>query len=140
MSSVLETLGNLGDFVGGIAVVFSLVYLAVQIRQNTNAVRASSWQSVVAGARSVNQGKADPQVQRSLAIGLRSDVFPTFEDQARFNVVMSDEALQFQSILALYLSGQLDEATYRPYLRWFASFAASPGGRAWWDRYRDNLS
>jgi len=28
----IETLGNLGDFVGGLAVIASLLYLAVQIR------------------------------------------------------------------------------------------------------------
>ncbi|XOV81016.1 MAG: hypothetical protein ACFHVJ_08700 [Aestuariibacter sp.] len=37
-----EMLGNLGDFVGGIAVVITLVYLAYQIRQNTKEVRNNS--------------------------------------------------------------------------------------------------
>jgi hypothetical protein len=32
---LLEALGNLGDFVGGIAVVATLLYLAVQVRQNS---------------------------------------------------------------------------------------------------------
>ena len=36
---MFETLGNLGDFIGGIAVVATLVYLALQIRQNTNSVK-----------------------------------------------------------------------------------------------------
>jgi len=31
----LSELGSLGEFVGAVAVVLSLVYLAVQIRQNT---------------------------------------------------------------------------------------------------------
>ena len=36
-----EALGNLGDYVGGIAVILSLAYLALQIRQNTRMLRAS---------------------------------------------------------------------------------------------------
>ena len=40
-------LGNSGEFVGAIAIVVTLIYLAVQIRQNTSAVRASSFQSGV---------------------------------------------------------------------------------------------
>ena len=32
---MLEALGNLGDFVGGVAVIVTLLYLASQIRQNT---------------------------------------------------------------------------------------------------------
>ncbi len=35
----LEDLGNLGEIIGAIAVVISLVYLAVQIRQNTAQIR-----------------------------------------------------------------------------------------------------
>jgi hypothetical protein len=35
----LEALGNLGDFLGGIGVVITLLYLAIQIRQNTRQMR-----------------------------------------------------------------------------------------------------
>ena len=41
----LEDLGNLGDFIGGIAVVASLIYLAFQIRRNTLAIQASTIES-----------------------------------------------------------------------------------------------
>ena len=39
---MLESLGNLGDFIGGIAVVATLIYLAVQVRQNTKQIAQSS--------------------------------------------------------------------------------------------------
>ena len=38
----LTQLANLGEFIGGIAVLVTLVYLALQVRQNTSALRASS--------------------------------------------------------------------------------------------------
>ena len=38
----LEALGNLGDFIGGIAVLLTLVYLAVQVRNNSQLVRQNS--------------------------------------------------------------------------------------------------
>jgi len=41
----LGQLANIGEFLGGIAVIMSLVYLAVQIRQNTRSVRASTFQA-----------------------------------------------------------------------------------------------
>ena len=43
-----ESLGNIGDFVGGIGVIVTLAYLALQIRQNTAATKADSYQSVIA--------------------------------------------------------------------------------------------
>ena len=42
----LGDLANLGQIIGAIAVVVSLVYVALQIRQNTNAVPAATSQSV----------------------------------------------------------------------------------------------
>lgn len=40
--STSQLLGNLGEFVGAIAVVVTLIYLATQIRQNTNALRMTA--------------------------------------------------------------------------------------------------
>src|SRR5512133_1858618 len=42
----LNDLANIGQIVGAIAVVISLIYVALQIRQNTNAIRAATAQSV----------------------------------------------------------------------------------------------
>ena len=42
--NILE-LGAIGELVGGVAVMVTLIYLAVQVRQNTKIVRASSMQA-----------------------------------------------------------------------------------------------
>lgn len=39
---MLEDLGNLGDFLGGIGVVITLLYLALQIRQNNRLLKAET--------------------------------------------------------------------------------------------------
>ena len=39
---MFEALGNLGDFVGGVAVIVTLVYLAGQVRQNTRTSKATA--------------------------------------------------------------------------------------------------
>jgi hypothetical protein len=43
--TVMEALGNIGDFLGGIGVVITLIYLAGQIRQNTRSIRTSATSS-----------------------------------------------------------------------------------------------
>ena len=42
----LNDLANIGQVIGAIAVVISLIYVALQIRQNTNAVRSATAQTV----------------------------------------------------------------------------------------------
>ena len=44
---MLELLGNLGDFIGGVAVVVTIGYLAVQIRSQTIANRRSTFQDLL---------------------------------------------------------------------------------------------
>ena len=41
----IEQLGSLGEFLGSIAVLATLIYLAIQIRQNTKATRAQIHQA-----------------------------------------------------------------------------------------------
>jgi hypothetical protein len=42
----LNDLANLGQVIGALAVVISLIYVALQIRQNKNAVRSATAQTV----------------------------------------------------------------------------------------------
>ena len=42
----LSDLANIGQVIGAIAVVISLIYVALQIRQNTSAIRSATAQSV----------------------------------------------------------------------------------------------
>jgi len=40
----LTQLANLGEFIGGVAVLATLVYLAIQVRQNTRSLQATRHQ------------------------------------------------------------------------------------------------
>ncbi|MFT5442982.1 MAG: hypothetical protein ACI8W3_002026 [Myxococcota bacterium] len=129
----LDMLGNLGDFIGGIAVVVTLIYLAFQIRQNTAALKTASRQAIASGYRECNQLRLDPLTALAWAKGLTSFPELPFEDRNLFATVIIDEALFFQGAYALYESGQLDESTYAAYLDWFSSLVATPGGDVWWE-------
>lgn len=133
---MLETLGNLGDFIGGIAVVVTLAYLAIQIRQNTRSVRTSSRQDVVDSYRTINRLLLDPSVARSFSTGLVSYPNLPFAERSRFSALMNEHTLFFQSAYALFESGQLEDETYNAYRDWIATVIASPGGLAWWETAR----
>ena len=131
---MLETLGNAGDFIGGIAVVITLIYLAFQIRQNTLALKAASWQEVVTGARMAAKPRGDPSIAPSWARGLSNYPNMPSLDVSNFNLVVTDEALFFQGVFALHRSRQLEESVYVAYRTWFVSILATPGGSEWWRR------
>ncbi|MFK7899038.1 MAG: hypothetical protein AB8G23_24625 [Myxococcota bacterium] len=129
----LNVLGNLGDFIGGIAVVVTLVYLALQIRQNTSVLKTASRQAVAEGYRDCNRLRMDPAAALAWTNGLTSYPDLPFEEKNYFNTIIIDEALFFQGAFALYESGQLEEQTYSAYLAWFSSIVTTPGGTVWWE-------
>jgi len=66
-----QLLGNYGEFVGAIAIVVTLVYLATQIRQNTLMMRAS-----------IRQARSDSSVQL-YSLGATSVVAEIREKESR---------------------------------------------------------
>lgn len=135
-TTILDDLGNVGDFLGGLGVVITLAYLAVQVRQNTRAVRAASRQDVVAGYRTINRLLLDPSIARIFSVGLGSFPDLPFDERSRFAALMNEHALFFQAAFALHESGQLEDETFQAYRDWVATVFAAPGGSAWWETAR----
>ena len=129
---MLEALGNLGDFLGGLAVIITLIYVAAQVRQNTAAVRSASRLEIASSWRAAGRLLLDPEVAHAYAQGLREYPDMPFKERIFFNAVIADHAVFFQGVFALHQAGQLDGETYNAYLDWFACNVATPGGSAWW--------
>ena len=73
----IQDLGSLGEFVGAMGVIVSLVYLARQMHQNTTSVRAASFNSMVQNNRistEANQFITAMNLARSEAIKRRANI------------------------------------------------------------------
>ncbi len=134
--TTLESLGNLGDFIGGIGVVATLAYLAVQVRQNTAAVRTASRQAIVAGMRDHVRLALEPGGDSFLHA---AEAFPDISpDEYRYYATrMNDLLLFFQGAHALHEAGTLEEETYRAYLDFVAASCSTPGGARYWQQVRE---
>ena len=99
----IEDLGNIGEFLGGIGVVVTLVYLAVQIRQNSRTVKASAAQSVLQSLSEALRAAAEsPGLTRVIKQG-----FTEFEKL--------DETEEWQFFLWLFAWFKLVEQTHQHY-------------------------
>ena len=54
----LDQLGSIGEFIGAFGVVITLVYLAIQIRTNTESERSATYQSIVSDFGALNNTMA----------------------------------------------------------------------------------
>lgn len=132
---MLENLGNLGDFIGGVAVIFSLLYLGSQIRQHTRSVRAAAVQSAAQAFTQVMEMFArDADLLRLYEEGSRDFDALTPEEQRRFAAVMGVLLHHFENIHAQSGLGLLQEGSWRGGANRLRGSFARPGTRVWWER------
>ena len=85
----ITTLAAWGEFLGGIAVVVSLIYLAGQIRSNTKTVRASNYNHLMDKNEEFNATLMDAELASLWLRGLDDFEGLSAEDQLRFTGLMS---------------------------------------------------
>ena len=108
-----QILGNYGEFVGAIAVVITLVYLSLQIRQNTNAMEENKKAVVAAAHRASSWGHAewntecakDEELARLTFESTQMEM-PQFDDFEWFRFTLMARSV-VQRILDNYMQQQL---------------------------------
>ena len=68
----IQELGSLGEFIAAIATIATLAYLAVQVRQNTRALRSSTFEDVSGGMNQISTAIATHPELSSLRVPLSS--------------------------------------------------------------------
>ena len=130
---MLESLGNIGDFVGGVGVVVTLVYLSVQVRQNSRSVRSASAQAMLASLNQLNAtiGATD----QSAGVFMRGQLSPDSLDEneaAQFaHQILGWFRVMEQAFYEHQLGG-LDPEIWKGYVAQMHSFMQAPGVDRWW--------
>jgi len=135
----IQDWGALGDIVGGIAVVGSLVYLAIQIRQNTQqiaqSVRMTKLAALERNIESANRVREplilNPEVAGLFLRGLSSYGELSGTDRFRFGLLLSSTLTAFQGAYLRSLNVGGDPMQFRGATRLIDSIMESPGARAW---------
>jgi hypothetical protein len=129
----LETLGSLGELLGAIAVFISIVYLAIQIRQQGRLAISQSHGSSVSGIQPFwNWLASDPEFARIYRSGLRDwDAIDEIE-RLRLNAALMHMVLVFKDVHEAFDHRLIDPPTYRSWVGFVAAHLRMPGGAVWW--------
>lgn len=130
----LSDLGDLGDFLGGIGVVATLVYLAVQIRQNTQEVRSASLDAVAASHMEFQRSVwGAPVINKLWFDGMSGVALP--EDEGRqFLFMVITCARHWERAYHRARGGTLDSTSWSGIHRELAGVFSYPGTREYWKR------
>ena len=128
----IQDLGAIGELIGAAAVIFTLVYLARQIRENSRQLRVSSITSI---NNLVNDG-FDPiynnQAYSEIWFrGLESRSGLEEFERNLFDLFMARLMNSFCTALLQYQNNALGETDFHRYVRVYRGIATSKGGSEW---------
>ena len=134
----LAQLANLGEFVGGVAVLVTLVYLAVQIRQNTKTVAANTqtglYESWASFSSHVIQ---DPGVAALVVAAGDPDASFSPEDAVRLEWLSVRLFGQWENAYAQLREGVFDPKHWVAYDALYRAWTRSHHFRIHWETHRD---
>lgn len=131
----LEDLGNLGDFIGGVAVVITLIYLSIQIRRNVNSIQAANIQSASHGIAEVMELiVSDTELLKLYSAGARDFESLSNEDRLRFASLLGVILHRFENLVAQTNRGFLPAESWEGAKNRLRGTFALPGTQDWWNR------
>ena len=138
---MLNALGNLGEFIGAIGVVISLVYLGRQLVQNTQSVRAASFNSMVQNSiRLSEHAFRDSEFAEFLA---RAQADPSSLDSGeriRWDSYMTAVYRHFGNLQYSHRVGTLDSQMWTAYQATLKDHLRTPSWVTWFNEHRHLFS
>jgi hypothetical protein len=134
----LDTLVAVSQLLAAVGVIISLVFLAVQLRQNTNAVKASSIQNLVQSLSANAQSWIENE--GLIAIALKANSNPeqlSDEELARLHFWFVMATRRFEGVYFQLSLGLVDGALIEGFVRSHVSIIGSKSGLVWWNSAKD---
>jgi hypothetical protein len=128
-----DAVGATGEILGAAAVVITLVYLAMQIRQNTKATQSSTFQGATNALNHINMSvSTDPNLVRIMAQEKVSMNDLSSEDQVRYSFLLLS---LFRVRETIYFDHDQGITTHQSWIRELDSLRSNlqtPIVREWW--------
>lgn len=134
----IQDLGAIGEIIGAAAVVASLLYLAVQIRQGSRIAKASTTQALLGYSAQMNTAAAG-NVAPVMAKVLSGEELAPDERYQYFAYMLATFAQSWQAHHQ-YTNGMLEREVFEAYERRTLSFLVRPNARDFWKRNRFRFS
>lgn len=128
----LEDLGNIGEFVGAIAVVVSLLYLAVQIRHSSRVSQFEAHRNLSESIASVlSEIATNPDLYRLWKVMTESPEEATADDRERFGMLLHSFFTVFSDAHRFSTTDPHLAVRYQSFIKRFIKL---PSVSSWWSR------
>ena len=128
----LESWAAIAEIVGALAIVATLIYLAIELRQNTASVRASAYQTWSDAKRALFEHSSET-LSRTIARGLDNPSSLTNDDYIQFAFWCQQHVLAAQTTYFLQQDRIIPDSVFQTEFATTAEFLSKvPGPSQWW--------
>lgn len=129
----LETLANLGEFISAVGVVLSLVYLAFQVRQNTQSLRTENYARALDRVAAMQARlSADPDLAAVFGRGVADAGALTAQQRIQFAWAFYEMFGAFEFMYHQSHAGALQDEVWERWAATLSWWISLPGVQAWW--------
>ena len=133
----LNELGNLGEFISGLAVVVTLVYLALQIRHNTRAVRSSMHQDMIESTLRIAESVSDTEDLGRIVLHADEDYDELTDiERIRFDAYAERVFNNFESVFYSYRNSMIEEDLWESWESSYLTDISRASMRRYWQEER----
>ncbi len=138
MSVDLDQLANLGEFIGGVAVLVTLIYLALQIRAGAKEQRMATMREATREMATVAQAIGDSNEKAEIWMqGVSRFEELGAAERLRFSVISMHGFRTFEQVFYQARDGVIEPEIWKGFETQIRSVVAYPGVQAWWGTRRD---
>ena len=135
-----EAIGAIGEILGAIAVVLTLAYLARQLRQNSQTLRASALDASITAANDVRKSIYESaEVAEIIRRGSADPASLTEDEKIRFRLVMHNIVWGTWNIYVQAQLTGLSAGTWEAQIPLLTRILSSPGGKWYWANSRQEV-
>jgi len=129
-----EQLGGLGEFIGALAVLSSLIYVARQIRESSRATRLAAMQSSMLAAQNVMALQVqDRDLARVIRVGMTDPDELTEDEFSQFRMWLFLVLRVHEDMFVQHKAGVIDDETWLARAVTARAMFATPGTRRVWE-------
>ena len=133
----IQEWGAIGEVIGGVAVVASLLYLGLQVRQSTQQARVRATNEALSNILHAFDPCYLAGNVEIFATGLERYGELSGSELTIFRTMLYRGIHQFERIFSQHQVGALDEDTYQTAIRSLRDFQMMPGFRHWWGENKE---
>ena len=134
-----DAVGAIAEFLGALGVIASLIYVGMQIRENSRVVQASTSQAVADSAQARLLAVAQSLSLASTLAKLDTPSAVSSAEQVQVNYLRTASFKGFENQFFQYRQGLLRGDTWNGYEFFLLANLRAPDVQQWWSRSKDGF-